>query len=178
MLAHFLPRSLFRLPSERKQPGKRYSLRKKSSEYPIAGLILRVSKQKGQGLVELGLVIPLLVVIVIGLLDLGRAYFSVIIINNAAREGARYLSSHRSDLGDGFIGTIAAAQQEAQGTIVTIAPSDVTASCTDNDDPSDGKCDTNYPYSYPVIVTVRTTFKPIMWPGTFTFYRTAKMLVP
>lgn len=178
MLTHFLPLSLMRLPSERKQPGKRYLPGKNPGIYPFAGLILRASKQKGQGLVELAIVIPLLVVIVIGLLDLGRAYFSVIIINNAAREGARYLSIHRSDLGDGFSGTIAAAQREAQGTIVTIAPSDVTASCTDNDDPSDGKCDTDFPYSYPVIVTVRTTFKPIMWPGTFTFYRTARMLVP
>ena len=176
MLAHFLPLSHMRLPSERKKAGKRYSPGQNPGKYPLASLILRASKQKGQGLVELGIVIPFLVVIVIGLLDLGRAYFSVIIINNAAREGARYLSSHRSDLGDGFIGTIAAAQQETQGTIVTIAPSDVTASCTDNDD--DGKCDTDYPYSYPVVVTVRTTFKPIMWPGTFTFYRTAKMLVP
>ena len=133
---------------------------------------------KGQGLVELGIVIPMLIVIVIGLLDLGRAYFSVIIINNAAREGARYLSSHRSDLGNGFAGTIAAAQREAQGTIVTINPGDVDADCTDNDSPSDGKCDTAYPYSYPVVVTVQTTFKPIFWPGVFTFSRTARMLVP
>jgi hypothetical protein len=138
----------------------------------------RPQTEKGQGLVELALVIPVLVVIVVGLLDLGRAYFSVIIINNAAREGARYLSSHRSDLGDGFSGTIDAAMQEAQGTIVTLTPGDIDADCTDNDDPSDGKCDTDYPYSYPVFVTVQTTFNPIFWPGTFTFTRTASMLVP
>jgi Flp pilus assembly protein TadG len=138
----------------------------------------RPQTEKGQGLVELALVIPVLVVIVVGLLDLGRAYFSVIIINNAAREGARYLSSHRSDLGDGFSGTINAAMQEAQGTIVTLTPGDIHADCTDNDSPSDGKCDTRSPYSYPVSVTVRTTFNPIFWPGTFTFTRSASMLVP
>ncbi len=137
--------------------------------------------EKGQGLVELAIVIPVLVIIVVGLLDLGRAYFSVIIINNAAREGARYLSSHRSDLGDGFSGTINAAMQEAQGTIVTLTPGDINATCRDyfvSPDVSDGKCDTGYPYSFPVSVTVQTTFNPIFWPGTFTFSRTASMLVP
>jgi hypothetical protein len=151
---------------------------KASEESRTASQTTQPPTDKGQGLVELALVIPLLVIIVVGLLDLGRAYFSVIIINNAAREGARYLSSHRSDLGDGFSGTIDAAMQEAQGTIVTLTPGDITASCTDNDDPSDGRCDTAIPYSYPVFVTVRTTFNPIFWPGIFTFNRTASMLVP
>ena len=151
--------------------------------------------EKGQGLVELAIVLPVLIVVVIGLLDLGRAYFSVIIINNAAREGARYLSSHRSDMGtvgtcDYFVGTVpftytgtysqtkCAALKEVQGTIVRLTASDVTATCTDNDDPSDGKCDTGFPYSFPAVVTVQTSFNPIFWPGIFTFSRTAKMLVP
>ena len=179
MLDHLISPSLLRQQSEREQTGKRYLLGRNPGKNPLARQTLELAGPKGQGLVELGIVIPVLIVIVIGLLDLGRAYFSVIIINNAAREGARYLSSHRSDLGNGFSGTIAAAQREAQGiTIVTIAPGDVTASCTDNDSPSDGKCDTAYPYSYPAIVTVQTTFDPIFWPGVFTFSRTARMLVP
>ena len=151
--------------------------------------------EKGQGLVELAIIIPFLVIIVVGLLDLGRAYFSVIIINNAAREGVRYLSVHRSDKGtvgtcDYTVGSVpftyngtfsqtkCAALAEAQGTIVRLTASDVTATCTDNDAPSDGKCDSGFPYSYPAVVTVRTTFNPIFWPGVFTFSRTAKMLVP
>lgn len=138
----------------------------------------RPPQEKGQGLVELAIVIPFLVIVVIGLLDLGRAYFSVIIINNAAREGARYLSIHRSDLGNSFSETIDVVLQEAQGTIVTLTPGDVSISCTDNDSPSDGRCDTGNPYSYPVEVTVSTSFDPIFWPGTLTFSRTARMLVP
>jgi len=101
----------------------------------------------------------------------------VIIINNAAREGARYLSVHRSDRGIGYSGTIDAAIQEAQGSIVTLTPGDITATCTDNN-PDDDVCDTGFPYSFPVYVTVRTSFNPIFWPGTFTFSRTASMLVP
>jgi Flp pilus assembly protein TadG len=136
----------------------------------------RPPHEKGQGLVELAIVIPFLVIVVIGLLDLGRAYFSVIIINNAAREGARYLSIHRSDLGNSFSETIDVVMQEAQGTIVTLTPGDVSISCADSDD--DDRCDTGNPYSYPVVVTVSTSFDPIFWPGTLTFSRTARMLVP
>ncbi|HEY5670154.1 MAG TPA: TadE family protein, partial [Anaerolineales bacterium] len=71
MLTHFLPLSLMRLPSERKQAGKRYWPGQNPGKYPLAGLILRASNQKGQGLVELAIVIPFLIMVVIGVLDLG-----------------------------------------------------------------------------------------------------------
>lgn len=45
---------------------------------------------KGQGMVELALLIPLLVLIVFGAIDLARAYFAQVTITNASREGARY----------------------------------------------------------------------------------------
>ena len=48
------------------------------------------SKQKGQDLVEFALVLPLLLLIVVGVLDLGRAFFAAIAVANVAREGARH----------------------------------------------------------------------------------------
>jgi Flp pilus assembly protein TadG len=44
---------------------------------------------RGQALVEFALVIPLFLLIVVGLFDLGRAVFAYNTLTNAAREGAR-----------------------------------------------------------------------------------------
>lgn len=46
--------------------------------------------QPGQSLVELALMLPLLMAIMLGILDLGRVYYTQIAITNAARVGAEY----------------------------------------------------------------------------------------
>lgn len=46
--------------------------------------------ERGQDLIEFALVLPLLFLFLFGALDFGRAFFSYIVITNAAREGARY----------------------------------------------------------------------------------------
>ncbi|MGE5137885.1 MAG: TadE/TadG family type IV pilus assembly protein [Rudaea sp.] len=48
------------------------------------------SLQRGQSLVEVALLAPLLVLILLGALDLGRVYDAYVTITNASREGARY----------------------------------------------------------------------------------------
>ena len=51
---------------------------------------LKIGKHRqGQGLVEFALLLPILVLVVFGVLELGRAFFALIAITNAAREGAR-----------------------------------------------------------------------------------------
>ncbi len=52
--------------------------------------------ERGQSLVEMALVLPLLLLLVAGIIDFGRAYNNYIIITNAAREGAR-AASHFPD---------------------------------------------------------------------------------
>lgn len=49
--------------------------------------------QRGQNLVELALVAPLLIALFIGVADLGRAFHAFIVMENAAREAARYGAS-------------------------------------------------------------------------------------
>jgi hypothetical protein len=44
----------------------------------------------GQSLVEFALVLPLFVLLIAGIFDIGRAFYSSITITNATREGARY----------------------------------------------------------------------------------------
>ncbi|MEO1646575.1 MAG: TadE/TadG family type IV pilus assembly protein [Chloroflexota bacterium] len=48
--------------------------------------------QKGQSLVELALTLPVLLLLLTGLLDLGRAYFTYIALEEAAAEAALFLA--------------------------------------------------------------------------------------
>ena len=47
-------------------------------------------RQRGQAVVEFALVVPLLVLLVAGVIDLGNGYQTYIAMTNAAREGAHY----------------------------------------------------------------------------------------
>lgn len=46
--------------------------------------------ERGQAMVEFAFVMPLLVLILMGVFDLGRAVYAYNVISSAAREGARY----------------------------------------------------------------------------------------
>jgi Flp pilus assembly protein TadG len=48
------------------------------------------SKKRGQALVEWALVLPLLLLMILVTIDMGRAVYYYSVIYNAAREGARY----------------------------------------------------------------------------------------
>jgi Flp pilus assembly protein TadG len=47
-------------------------------------------RRLGQGMAELALLLPLLLTILFGTLDLGRAFYTYVSLTNAAREAARY----------------------------------------------------------------------------------------
>lgn len=48
-----------------------------------------IPRARGQGMIEFALLLPLLVLIVFGATDLGRAFQALIAVTNASREGAR-----------------------------------------------------------------------------------------
>lgn len=48
------------------------------------------SRERGQSMVELALIMPLVLVLLFAIVDFGRAYSAWVTITNAAREGARY----------------------------------------------------------------------------------------
>ena len=52
------------------------------------------SRARGQGLVEFALVLPVFMVILIGMVDLGRAIWANNAVANSAREAARFASVH------------------------------------------------------------------------------------
>ena len=83
-------------------------------------------EERGQSLVEMALVLPLLLLLVAGIIDFGRAYNNYIIITNAAREGARAASRppNNSVLIEAAVRREAAdSGLDADAIIITITPS-------------------------------------------------------
>ncbi len=78
---------------------------------------------RSQSLVELALALPLLLIILVGVLDLGRVYFAYMTVVNASREGARYGATKPTDT----TGITTRANNEASGSGITLAS--VTPSC-------------------------------------------------
>jgi len=103
--------------------------------------------QKGQSLLEMVLILPLLLVLIIGAVEFGRLFYTKIVITNAAREGAYYLATHPSDY-DGATGTapntVIAAQLEANNSGI----SDIAVSITPKNCCEIGQ--------YSIIITVDT----------------------
>ena len=61
-------------------------------------MIAHRSRQRGQELVEYAITLPLFLLLVMGILDMGRATYYYSAIHNSAREGARYGIIHPEDV--------------------------------------------------------------------------------
>lgn len=83
------------------------------------------SNQRGQGLIEMALLAALLILLLAGVVDIGRAFNSYIVVTNASREGARYGSRFPAD-GNGIVN---AAKQEVAGSAVAQGDLVVTPAC-------------------------------------------------
>ena len=86
-----------------------------------SGAIQGRGRFKAQSLVEFGLVLPIMVLLIMGTIDLGRLFYVKIALSSAAREGAYYLSYYPGDSatcdplnpGQCYQGTWTAVQNEA-----------------------------------------------------------------
>lgn len=83
-----------------------------------------------QALVEFALILPLMLILVLGAMDFGRLFYHKIILTNAAREGANYLSRNPEviDCASGvchFTNTWTAIETEGESSGVTIAIDEV-----------------------------------------------------
>lgn len=75
------------------------------------------SRQSGQSLIEMALLLPLMLVLIVGALEFGRVFFTKIVITNAAREAAYYLSINPDDYSGGSApNAVLAAQTEANNS--------------------------------------------------------------
>ena len=81
----------------------------------------RRKSERGQSLLEFALVLPVLLIVLAGVLDLGRLYFAYVAVTDAAGEGAAYAAIHPDDTAE-----IIARAQEATGGMVEIDEDMVT----------------------------------------------------
>ena len=137
---------------------------------------------RGQGLVEFALVLPVLILVIFGVLELGRAFFAYIAITNAAREGARVFT-FRPDVTT--ITDIRAAVDKEVGNIPLVDEANISSiviQCgnsysTVNSDANLKAC----PKEQPVRVTVtydHTLIFRLVFPQVLTLKRSAEMMVP
>jgi Flp pilus assembly protein TadG len=83
-------------------------------------------KEKGQSLLELALILPLLIIILAGVLDLGRLYYAYVAVTDAAAEGASYAAIHPEP---GKRDEVLQRAQEASRGLVQIDPAMVEVDC-------------------------------------------------
>lgn len=112
-------------------------------------LLHRTPKHRGQAFVELALILPVFLLIVMGVLDLGRVFYTYEAIANAAREGARYcaLNAHVAN-GNPSTGTTSRVTGELSGTGISATVASPV-------------CDTTVVAGNQVTVTVNTTYTPV-----------------
>lgn len=54
-------------------------------------------RERGQSLVEIAFLLPVLLILLSGLIDFGRVYYAMVALNDSAEEGATYASLWPSD---------------------------------------------------------------------------------
>jgi len=95
--------------------------------------------RRGQALVEFALVIPIFVLLIFGLVDLGRAVFISNSLSEAARDGARYGSVQARAFDDTTRGEVADWVEDRLSAVpsptvtVTCTPASPAFGCTVND---------------------------------------------
>ena len=82
---------------------------------------------RAQALVEFALLLPILLVLILGAMDLGRVFYVKTVLTNAAREGANYLSRNHGDYANAWN----AISTEGDSSGVTIAYDEVDWAGTD-----------------------------------------------
>ncbi len=70
-------------------------------------------------MVEFALALPLVALLILGVLEFGRAFQTKIVLTNAAREGTHYFIYDNEDSKNGFVNTRAAVEVEAFNSGVT-----------------------------------------------------------
>jgi Flp pilus assembly protein TadG len=145
-------------------------------------VIRKANLSKGQSLVEFALLLPILVLIIFGVLELGRAFFAFIAITNAAREGARTFTfrpdvttlTNINNAVNFEIGTSPLVDTSNISAIQVFCGNSYTAASTDA---ALKAC----PKFQPIRVTVTYDHDLIFrffFPATLTLRRSAEMMVP
>lgn len=89
-------------------------------------------KERGAVAVEMAIVLPVLLLILLGIIEFGRAYNVQVSLTQAAREGARYAAIHHDESGLDVQGKALAAAPALTGLPVSVT--DNASSCSSGSD--------------------------------------------
>jgi hypothetical protein len=89
-------------------------------------------KERGAVAVEMAIVLPLLLLILLGIIEFGRALNVQVSLTQAAREGARYAAIHHGEAGLNVSGTALAAAPALSGLPVSVTNDANSCSSTRN----------------------------------------------
>ncbi len=133
--------------------------------------------KQGQSMVEFALILPVMILVIAGIFDLGRAFFASITITNAAREGARFGTLNPVNTGGMTVAVDNmknAAVLEAIDSGITLTNSDVTISCTF----ITNGCQGNNPLTVTVSYNYNDMIFRFFFPTGIIMERSVVMLVP
>jgi hypothetical protein len=156
---------------------------KKFSERMVTGRSTSLfKKMKGQSMVEFALILPLFVLFIIGIFELGRAFFAYIAITNAAREGARVVTFWPGKTTIANVNTAIDTEIESSPmvTVGNIAVRRIECGNSYQLVTNDTQLE-NCPEEEPIRVTIEYNFDLILdlfFPSQITLRRSAEMMVP
>jgi hypothetical protein len=113
---------------------------------------------RGQSIVEFALVLPLMLILLLGIVDLARIYTTMMSVESAAREAADYgttLGAGKWQSGGPMTATVTEMERRA-----CVAASDLPDYADPDDDPQTGGC-TNPSFTYCVSTSVGAPCGPV-----------------
>jgi len=115
--------------------------------------MLKTRLERGQSLVEVALAMPLLILIVMGILDLGRAYYAYVTLSDAAAEGAAYGAIHPSNTTQ-----IVERVADTSNPLVVIQPEMVSVDAPDTD--PGNPITVTVQYEHQILTPIMSSFVP------------------
>ena len=138
-----------------------------------AGVRPESTKEKGQAMIEFALLLPVLLIILLGIIEFGRAAFYAIEVADAARAGAQYGSQSLADAAN-ETNIMAAAQNNAQDMGGALMVNNISTACVCPGGGVVGSCTAALAGCYPLVyltVTTSYVFTPLFnYPGLPTTY--------
>lgn len=138
-----------------------------SRHHLVARSAMLARRQDGNSIIETALVLPVLLLLLAGAVDIGRAFRAAMIVNAAARTGAAYGIHYPTDTA----GMVLAARTDTS-TLVTVTPAATYGcECPDGTGPqgscsSEPSCAATMNSVYYVEVDTSAIYTPMFpWPG-------------
>jgi len=129
----------------------------------------RHSRRRGQSMVETALVLPVIVLLLTGMVDFGRAFYHNVVLASAVREGARIASDSKASTSD-ITTAVSAAAPSGLLTCCTVTPSGTRR--------SGDTVVVTATYAMPLVAPgMSALLSPILTSGNLVLTQTARMVV-